>query len=263
MKKFQIILISVVLLVGVVTVVFLKTAYVVPVLMYHSIDDKDQLTKLSVNPKSFAAQMEFLHRNRYNVITLEHLAVCLKKGENVPPKTVVITFDDGYYNNYQYAYPLLKKYNFPATIFIIISKVGTPGYMGWREIKEMSDSGLITIGSHTISHKWLPAMGTKELRSELADSKRILEERTGRPVNTLCYPIGAHDDRVKTEAERSGYSCAVATNPGRYIPNDDVYAIKRIKISRTSDNLFVFWFETSGYYTWTKEWRGRHLMEME
>ncbi len=255
MKKITIIIVSTALLISSAAFVFMKSAYVVPVLMYHAIDHNDKATKLSVNPESFEAQMKFLRKNKYNVVTLDRLAAYIRNKENIPPKTVAITFDDGYYNNYQYAYPVLKKYNIPATIFIIVGQIGQRGYLGWKEIKEMSGSGSITIGSHTLSHKWLPSLDTGELRFELAASKASLEEKTGKPVNALCYPIGAHDPRVEKEARLAGYLYAVATNPGRFSPTDDVYSIKRIRISRTSDNLFVFWLETSGYYTWVKEHR--------
>lgn len=228
-------------------------AYVVPVMMYHAIDHRDKLTKLSVSPEGFARQMEFLHRHKYNVISLEEAARYLKENKRPPRKSVAITFDDGFYNNYEHAYPVLKKYGFPATIFVIVDKVGQEGYLDWEAIREMSDSGLITIGSHTMSHLWLPAMGTKSLREELSRSKSVLEERLGKPVTTLCYPIGAFDHRVSREAHLAGYECAVATNPGRRYAENDIFAIRRIKISRTSDNLFVFWLETSGYYTWVKE----------
>jgi len=236
---------------------FLKTAYVVPVMMYHSIDYKDKVMKLSVSPESFASQIEFLHTHRYNVVGLDKIALYLQKKEAVPSRTVAITFDDGYYNNYQYAYPILKKYNIPATIFVIVSKIGTEGYLGWKELKEMSDSGVITIGSHTMSHLWLSAMGTKQLAYELRASKEALEKGLGKKVDFLCYPIGAHDDRVERVAKAAGYTCAVATNPGPSAPDDDVYAVKRIKVSRTSDNLIAFWAETSGYYTWIKEHRDK------
>jgi len=246
---------SAILTAGLIIFIFMKTEYVVPVLMYHAIDHNDKATKLSVSPESFERQMKFLHDHRYNVVTLDKIVAYLKDEKAVPSRTVAITFDDGYYNNYRYAYPVLKKYGIPATIFVIVGKVGQPGYLDWKEIREMADSGLITIGSHTISHKWLPSMGTERLKEELADSKAILEEKTGKPVDILCYPVGAHDDRVEREAGLAGYRCAVATNPGRFAPIDDIYAIKRIRISRTSDNLFVFWLESSGYYTWIKEHR--------
>ena len=236
-------------------VTFLRTAYNVPVLMYHSIDNNDKTTKLSVSPESFARQMKFLHDRQYNVVGLDKVVSYMQNKEKVPPRTVAITFDDGLYNNYENAYPVLKKYGIPATMFIIVKKIGQPGYMGWKEIKEMADSGVITIGSHTVSHLWLPAMGTKELTYELRASKEALENKTGKKVDILCYPIGAHNDRVKRFSKEAGYMCGVATNPGHSSPSDDIFAIKRIKISRTSDNLFAFWVEASGYYTWIKERR--------
>ena len=256
MKKTYLILITAFVLIAMGTAVFfLRAAYVVPVLMYHSIDNNDKATKLSVSPESFERQMRFLSTRHYNVVGLDKVASYIQNNEKVPPRTVSITFDDGIYNNYQYAYPVLKKYGIPATIFVITNKIGQPGYLGWRELREMSDSGVITIGSHTISHLWLPAMGTKDLNYELRASKDLLEKNLGKKVSTFCYPIGAHDERVERTAREAGYACAVATNPGHSAPSDDIYAIKRIKISRTSDNLFVFWIETSGYYTWIKEHR--------
>jgi len=255
MKQKKIFIIAAILVLALGALIFFTTVYVAPVIMYHSVDGNDQVSKLSISPKSFSRQMEFLKKNKYNVVSLEKLASYMRSGERMPPKTIAITFDDGFYNNYQYAYPVLKKYGLPATIFVIVSKIGKPGYLGWKEIKEMSDSGLITIGSHTMSHLWLPAMGTKQLKYELERSREILESRTGRSVTELCYPVGAHDDRVKAAAAAAGYACAVATNPGRAASAGDIYAIKRVRISRTSDNLFVFWVETSGYYTWIKEQR--------
>lgn len=234
-------------------IVFLNSIYRVPVLMYHSIDGRHKETKLSVSPESFERQMAFLRTHRYNVVGLDTVARYLQKKEPIPPKTVAITFDDGFYNNYQYAYPILKKYGIPATVFMITDNIGKPGWLGMAELKEMADSGLITVGSHTVSHPWLPSLGTKALTRELVQSKETLERALGKEVDDLCYPMGAHDDRVERLSAQSGYHCAVATNPGKRAPSDDIFAIKRIKISRTSDNLFVFWLETSGYYLWYKE----------
>jgi Predicted xylanase/chitin deacetylase len=235
--------------------IFLRTAYVVPVIMYHSIDCNDKKTKLSVSPESFERQMEFLKKHKYNVVGLDKIVAYLQKKEAVPPRTVAITFDDGLYNNYECAYPVLKKYNIHATMFVIVKLIGTPGYAGWKQIKEMSDSGVVTIGSHTMSHLWLPAMGSKNLAYELRQSKDILERELGKKVNFLCYPIGARDFRVEKATRDAGYLCAVATNTGMTAPADNIYAIKRIKISRTSDNLLAFFLEVSGYYTWIKEHR--------
>ncbi|MDD5428224.1 MAG: polysaccharide deacetylase family protein [Candidatus Omnitrophica bacterium] len=230
---------------------FVQTAYIVPVLMYHSIDHNDKITKLSVSPESFARQMEFLHKHHYNVIPLEKAAPYIAKKERPPLKTIAITFDDGFENNYTEAYPVLKKYNIPATIFVIIEKIGSPGFLNWAQIKEMSDSGIITIGSHTKTHFWLLESKDSFLKSEVADSKDIIEGKIGKKVNVFCYPMGSFDSRSKKAVEDAGYVCAVATSPLKANP-EDVFTIRRAKISRSSDNLLVFWGEISRLYTWFK-----------
>lgn len=233
--------------------VFLRSIYWVPVMMYHSIDDNYAKTKLSVSKRSFEKHMKFLYDNHYNVVSLETVVSYLENGRPFPPKTVAITFDDGYYNNYEYAYPVLKKYGFPATVFVIVDKIGSPGWLGWEELKKMRESGLITIGSHTVSHRWLPSLGADGLAFELEGSKEELERGLGGGVDILCYPLGAFDDKVQRAAKTAGYACALATNPPKGWPFRDVFAIRRIKISRTADNPAVLWFETSGYYSWVKE----------
>ncbi len=256
-RKSLLIFIGIVVVMAVAFTAFFRNTYTVPVLMYHSIDNRGNETSLSVSPESFERQMEFLHRNHYNVIPLEKVISYIEKKEKVPPKTLAITFDDGFYNNYKCAFPVLKKYNIPATIFVIVGRIGQEGWVGWKELKEMSDSGLITIGSHTVSHIWLPTMGTRKLKDELSQSKEILEKNLGKKVDVFCYPVGAFDDRVKNNVKEAGYACAVATNPGKLPTKGDKYTIRRIKISRSSDNLLIFWAETSDWYTWFKEQRAQ------
>ncbi len=234
---------------------FLNNIDSVPVLMYHSIDPDHKESSLSVSPETFKRQMEFLHKHRYNVVGLDKVVSYIEKKEKMPPRTVAITFDDGAYNNYSQAYPVLKKLSIPATIFVIVDLVGSTGRVGWKDLQEMSGSGIIDIGSHSKSHPWLTSLGKKDLWEEVAGSKKILEERLGRPVNSFCYPGGIFDERAKLAAKEAGYISAVATNPAKGNSRNDVYAIKRVKISASADNLFVFWVETTPLYTWIKDRR--------
>ncbi|MFH0839007.1 MAG: polysaccharide deacetylase family protein [Candidatus Omnitrophota bacterium] len=257
--KFNKISISVaacVLLVAI-TVVFiiLPAGYVVPVLMYHNIDTNTS-SSLSVAPQSFERQMKFLKESGYNVISFEALIRLIKGKKPFKAKTIVITFDDGYENNYTYAYPMLKKYNLPATIFVIVADVGKSGYLNWDEIREMSLHD-ITIGSHTLTHPYLTSLDEASLDKELTLSKKILEEKLNKEVNLMSYPLGGFNRGVIEAVKKAGYIGACATNPGKKYPNNDIYAIKRIRISRTSDSLLVFWIETSGFYTWIKERRDK------
>ncbi|MDO8525018.1 MAG: polysaccharide deacetylase family protein [Candidatus Omnitrophota bacterium] len=240
---------------GVFAVLSAQTAYIVPILMYHSIDHNDKASKLSVSPESFERQMEFLRKNNYNIIPLEDTIAYIRKKERPPQNTIAITLDDGLENNYKDAYPALKKYSIPAAIFVIVNRIGAPGFLSWDEIKEMSDSGIITIGSHTRTHFWLLGSDPRFLADEVVNSKKILEDKLGKKVNIFCYPMGAFDAQSKKAVEDAGYACAVGTNPSG-TAQDDIFAIKRIKISRSADNIFIFWAETTRLYTWFKMRRG-------
>jgi len=235
---------------------FLALIYVPAILTYHSIDGNEQVTKLSVCPEGFARQMDYFYKHKYNVASLEEIVNLIKEKKRIPPKTISITFDDGLKNNFTCAYPILKKYNFPATIFVITNIIGTEGYVSWDDIKEM-DKNNITIGSHTNLHLWLPDLNDEKLKEELVNSKEILEKNLGKKIDFLAYPLGAHDERVKKFARDAGYKAACGTNPGFKKRWDDIYALKRVRISRTSDNMFVLWFETNGYYTLVKEIRDK------
>lgn len=230
--------------------------YVVPILMYHKIDRVESLKSgLSVSPEAFEKQMSFLFRNKYNVVSLRKFLGLAVGKRAIPKNTIVITFDDGYENNYTEAFPILKKYNLPATIFIITDFIGNPGYMNREQLKELSDSGIITIASHTVHHPVLTKIGAAEAKKEIKESKAMLEELLARPIELFSYPLGAFDAGVRQEVMSVGYLGAVATNPGKNYPNNDIYALKRMRISENAGNMFVFWAEVSGYYTFIKEHR--------
>lgn len=235
----------------------IKSSSVVPVLMYHSFNAEESRLIPHVDPKIFKKQMKFFAKNNYNVINPDKAIAYMTKKEKMPPKTVLITADDGYLNFYENAYPVLKEYNLPATIFIVIDKIGQPGYLDWKELREMSDSGLVTIGSHTKSHPWLPSASVDEekLHDELAVSKEVLEKGLGKSVDYICYPNGGFNDMVKEAAKKYGYKGAFTTNPDKHGPIDNIYEIKRLKMSSSSNNPILLWGKVSKYYAWFKERR--------
>lgn len=237
-------------------VIYAKNQYVVPIIMYHKIDGASATSRLSVSPESFKAQMGFLKKHKYNVVKLEDLAEMIRKDKSLS-KTIAITFDDGYEDNYLNAYPVLKKFGLPATIFIIPAMIGNDGYLTWDQVIEMSESGIIIIGSHSLSHPWLPSQADQRLDSEIMGSKQAIESHIRKDVYSFSYPMGAFNKNVREKVIKAGYKIAVATNPGKKYPKHDLFAMKRLRISSTSDNLFVFWFETTGFYTWIKEHRDK------
>jgi peptidoglycan/xylan/chitin deacetylase (PgdA/CDA1 family) len=138
--------------------------------------------------------------------------------------------------------------------------IGSDDYLTWDQVIEMSESGIIIIGSHSLTHPWLTSQPYQKLDSEIMGSKRAIESHLGKETSTFCYPLGRFNENVREKVINAGYKIAVATNPGKKYPKHDLYAMKRIKIAKSSDNLFVFWFETTGFYTWIKEHKGKHLI---
>lgn len=236
-----------------------QSSAVVPVFMYHSFGPgpDSRYETLSVDPKIFEIQMKTLKDNNYNFIGPEKTVAYMTGREKMPPRTVAITADDGYMNFYTVAYPIFKKYKIPAAIFVTTGKIGQKGYLGWNELREMSDSGLITIGSHTRTHPWLPAVSVYEdkLRDELAGSREALEKGLGRPVEYICYPNGGFNDIVRDAAREYGYKGAFTTNPSGRGRLGDIYAIRRIKMSSSTDDTLRILGKATRYYAWFKERR--------
>ena len=232
---------------------FMRQQYVVPIIMYHSVNPRVE-DRLTVSAKTFERQMAFLKRNHYNVLSLQELVNLIKEKKKIPHHTIAITIDDGYKDNYDYAFPILKKYNLPAAIFIIINEVGWPNRLNWNEIKIMDEGGIITFGSHTLDHPYLPDVESyEELKRQIFDSKKILEEKLGEKVNMFCYPTGGFNARVRQLVIDAGYKAAVALkSTGRY-PASDVFSLRRIKVSEQDNNLLLFWIKISGFYNIFRE----------
>lgn len=240
--------------------VMLKRIYVAPIIMYHSVSPKQNpaISGLIVSPETFQRQMRFLKECKYNILPLDELAALLKEKKRLPPRTIAITFDDGYKDNYTYAFPILRKYNIPVTMFIIINEVGRPkgDRVSWDDIRQMRSSGLITFGSHAMGPQ--PLINIKsdqELRLQIFDSKKALEDKLGIECSLFSYPEGMFNAKIRQLVVDAGYKAALGTRLGKDYPDNDIFAIRRLRISENAASLFVFWFETSGYYTFFKERR--------
>lgn len=256
-KKFIVVVFLVFLVSGIFLQNFVRRHYVAPIIMYHYVHPNPHPDdRLTVTPAAFERQMRFLKTHRYNVVSLESLGDLIRDKKKIPPRTIAITLDDGIKDCFTYVFPVLKKYNLPATMFIIIDEVGRQqnDRLTWDQIKEMRDSGLVTFGSHALGPEPLINIKSEEeVKRQIFDSKRILEEKLKRPVSMFSYSEGFFTDKIKRLIKEAGYKLAVSTMPGKEYPNDDVFALKRLRISSSSDNLLVFWFETSGIYTFIRE----------
>ncbi len=200
----------------------------VPVLYYHLIDDHlyGPYTSMFVSPKDFEQQMNYLKNNGYTVIPLAEIE---NAGQYTKP--VIITFDDGYEDNFTNAYPILEKYHFPATVFLISSFIGKPGYLNKDQIIQMQD--LVSFQDHTVTHRSLATLSAQEQDYELSASKKAIEAITGRSVFALAYPNGSYNQTTIAIAKRCNYKYAFIMVPGGiYHTGDDPYTIKRVNIPR-------------------------------
>ena len=228
--------------------------------MYHSISvaetkpisviGRPHTAKLRLNvvsPQSFDRQMAYLKNNGYQVITLDQFVDGERAHKKFSRNTVVITLDDGYVDNYTNAFSILKKYHFPATIFLITDAVGqNPDLLNWEQVIEMSKYG-IDFESHTRHHAYLPSQPKEEMKDEIIGSKRVIEEHLGKSVDFLAYPCGGFNEQVKAITALAGYKAALTTNRGVDRYNVDVYELDRIHINNR-DNEFAFWSKLTGFY---------------
>ena len=197
----------------------------VPVLNYHQVNYKFQ-TVLTMRPDNFERQIKYLHDNGYHAITLQQFEDYMNGGD-LPDKPVLITFDDGYADNYEYAYPILRKYDMFGTIFLITDFVGRPGYLTWQQVGEMSADHM-EFGSHTLSHRPLTGFDRDGARHELVDSKKVIEWRLGKPCRFIAFPEGKFNDMTLEETKDAGYRYAFTVDTGRDFPWDSPYDLDRV-----------------------------------
>lgn len=251
MKKVKFVLAGVILsLAG--FLMWLYGQYSVPIIMYHRVEYAGKLDPNSVTPENFAKQMKFFKDHGYQVISLDALVEGIKARRAFPRNSVVITFDDGYANNYQYAYPTLKEYGYPATVFAISDLVGQKDFLTWDQIKEMQ-SFKISIGSHTRQHAYLPEVSPEKQIDEIEGSKKIFDQKLGVSTDYFSYPSGGFSQSIEELVKKAGYKGACTTNRGHQNSNKDVYALKRIRLSDKDLAPSYLRIKLSGYYNLFRE----------
>jgi peptidoglycan/xylan/chitin deacetylase (PgdA/CDA1 family) len=216
-----------------------------PILMYHKVSPYSHHGGLGlrVSPADFHDQMEYLHEQGYHTVSLDQLMDHWQKKSALPTKPIVITLDDGYEDNYLFAFPILKKFGFTATIFLVYDDIG--GFnvwddnknvahnlklLSWRQIDLMQSQG-ITFGSHTLTHPNLASLTPDEARREIAESKKLLEEHFGHKVNFIAYPYGRRNPVVDDVVRLAGYRGAVTTHHGKNTDSTDPVQLKRLRVT--------------------------------
>jgi len=226
---------------------WISNNHTIPIMMYHNVDVTHKGEATFITPEIFEKQMKFLKDHRYRVLGLGEYLNAIENEKKLPKRTVVISFDDGNENNYTQAFKILKKYNYPAIIFMPSGFVGKEEFLNEKQLKEMMAQN-ITVGSHSKLHKYLPDLTTKELEDEIVNSKKDLEDLLGGEVKFFAYPIGGFNDEIKDIVKSAGYKAACATNRGFDKLNKDLYELNRIRFSNNDKQWFQLWGKLSGYY---------------
>jgi len=204
----------------------------VPVLMYHKVGNPpadSKLKSLWVQPDKFRRQMAYLARGGFHAVTFKDLYNAWDKNVPLPQKPVLITFDDGYANNYEQALPILRDFGFRATLFVVVEMVGrqndwhdakTEGRIDmvtWQQLKDLQRAGW-EIGSHTLHHPRLPKLSRAAIDEELRTSRQVIGERLEEVPQTFAYPYGAGEDvpEIREQVAQAGYRIAVGIHSGKW-----------------------------------------------
>jgi peptidoglycan/xylan/chitin deacetylase (PgdA/CDA1 family) len=248
----------------------LAQVHELPVLMYHQVLEKvPPVAKynLHILKTDMEGQLEFLKARGFETITFQDLLI-----RRLPKKPIILTFDDGYENNYRHLFPLLKKHKMKAVIYILGDRKHKNNFwdipsgetvhplMSSSQIREMDKSGLVEFGSHSLTHAQLTKISLKAVEREVAGSKRALEDFLQKTVFSFAYPHGFLNEEIKKITAQAGYTFGIAVNSGPVRFGGDLMRIRRIHMfPKTS------WFEylkkTSGYYLRYRALTGRLPLE--
>lgn len=208
----------------------------IPILMYHSISDDDPNNNLLVPPSMFEEQMAWLEANEFTAMDLDEALDAMETGK-VPKRPVVITFDDGYSDNYTSAFPSLKNHGLKATFFVITDGVDDGYYMSSEMLKEMQSNGM-SIQNHTANHLELDKLSREDAYDTIKRGQDFLRNNIGSDANYLCYPVGKYNSETIEIEKELGIKAATTTQGGISSIGDGLYQLKRVRIYPMSIESF-------------------------
>jgi len=189
----------------------------IPILCYHNFNPTKK-GSMNMTPEKFEAEMKIMKDNGFTIIPLKEAVAYLQgKRASLPPKSVVLSFDDGWKSVYTYIVPIMKKYDLTATLFIYPQTIsGGKNALTWQELKELQQTGMFDIQSHTYDHPNFKQMKKRMsaekyaqyVKMQMEKSKNILEEKTGTKITLLAWPFGIYDDYLEQQAANAGYEMA-------------------------------------------------------
>lgn len=217
----------------------------VPILMYHAVAEQPSSAtlSLSVTPRALEEQLRHLVDCGFTGLTFSDLADAFRTGGTLPDRPVAITFDDGYADFADEAWPILRRYGFPATVFVTTGWLADAGedaagsplgrMLAYSQLRDLAAAG-VEIGAHSHSHPQLDQLADADLSRELAASRALLADCIGAPVRSLAYPYGYSTERVRSAARTAGYQCAAAVRNVRAESSDDIFKLPRLTVRRST-----------------------------
>ena len=211
----------------------------IPILLYHDIEScgcpnektGDATKDTVVRMNDFTAQIKYLAENGFKTLTLNQWSAACKNRWPIEPKSIVITFDDGHISNYRLAFPVLRQYGFTATFFVIAGRVDTAYHLTGAQIREMVDHGM-EIGSHGITHAYLPLLDLSAAQKEIVESKAILEQFSDQKINFFCFPGGHYNRGLINLVRQAAYKGACSCIAGINTITTNPYLLKRIEVRK-------------------------------
>ncbi|MDO5516123.1 MAG: polysaccharide deacetylase family protein [Clostridium sp.] len=205
----------------------------IPVIGYHSIgSDSTGTSPLVISPEKFRKHLKTLADRGYTTLTLKQVEDYLLNDEPIPAKSVLLTFDDGYEDNYTNMFPILKEFKMNAVIFVIPTYLDSGEYLKRSQVKEMSDYG-IDIESHTYTHKRLGDLPYEEQLKELTLSKKAVNDITGKDVTSIAYPEGIYNEDTIKAVKEAGYKMGFTIKRGYADRDDDIFELNRVCVDHT------------------------------
>jgi peptidoglycan/xylan/chitin deacetylase (PgdA/CDA1 family) len=206
---------------------------VAPILLYHHIAEKTPPSRYFLPPQVFEQQILSLQRWGYTVIPLSLLATAIQEGAMLPPKPVVITFDDGYKDVFKQAFPILQQYGYVGAVYPIVKQIGTRGYMDGADLKQLAEAGW-EIGSHSWTHTSLRS-STVNLEHEIVDSRKEIKDLLGLPVLSFSFPYGLTSKYVTKQVKEANYQFAVGLGISYRHTEKTLYYLSRIEVRSDYD----------------------------
>jgi peptidoglycan/xylan/chitin deacetylase (PgdA/CDA1 family) len=204
----------------------------VPILLYHRIEPDPSSNFYRMDTGTFESQLKYLSAHGYHTITTAQLRQAILEGISLPPRPIIITFDDGNVDNFEFAYPLMQKYGFTGTAYIVANRLDSEGYLSKEQLQELAAAGW-EIGSHSMTHLDLANATPQQLRREILESRLRLEDEIGVDVRSFAYPFGTFTKTLAQKIENYGYRTGVGLGKNAIHDLNSIYYLSRWEIHGT------------------------------